>query len=231
MMMSVQNRLYDSIRVDKIREQCCLSVVESIVCVVTSVNQCRRRRVSTSDTLSGERAFRRCLSGSHLTSLLKRLYKPSNNVVPLITVDETSVKQLIDSPYTKLTRTTIIMFTTLEGISESQKQELIAGLATLLVGSAAEPELTAEKLQAVASASGNTLSPAMASLFASTVQEVKPYVMSPGGGGGGGGGGTFWFLSVKPSLIPASNHLRFHLNILLFQAAAKPAAGQRQQQR
>ena len=80
------------------------------------------------------------------------------------------------------------MFTTLEGISDAQKQELIAGLATLLVGSAAEPELTADKLQAVASASGNTLSPAMAALFASTVQEVKPYVMSPGGGGGGGGG-------------------------------------------
>lgn len=82
----------------------------------------------------------------------------------------------------------LIMFTTLEGISDSQKQELVAGLATLLVGSAAEPELTAEKLQAVASASGNSLSPAMATLFASTVQEVKPYVMSPGGGGGGGGG-------------------------------------------
>jgi ribosomal protein L12E/L44/L45/RPP1/RPP2 len=63
-------------------------------------------------------------------------------------------------------------------------------LATLLVGSASEPELTADKLQAVASASGNTLSPAMATLFASTVQEVKPYVMSPGGGGGGGGGGA-----------------------------------------
>jgi ribosomal protein L12E/L44/L45/RPP1/RPP2 len=81
------------------------------------------------------------------------------------------------------------MFTTLENISESQKQELIAGLATLLVGSAAEPELTADKLQAVAAASGNALSGELASLFASTVQKVKPYVMSPGGGGGGGGGG------------------------------------------
>lgn len=78
----------------------------------------------------------------------------------------------------------------LEGLSATQKDELVASLATLLVGSAAEPEITADKLQSVATAAGCSLSASMATLFASTVKDISKYMASPGGGGGGGGGGS-----------------------------------------
>lgn len=53
--------------------------------------------------------------------------------------------------------------------------------------------MTAEKLEAVAKASGNSLSPALASLFASAVEKsggIDKFCAAPGGGGGGGGGGA-----------------------------------------
>jgi hypothetical protein len=80
--------------------------------------------------------------------------------------------------------------TNLGELSAVRKEEMVAGLATLLLGSSADAELSAESLQAVAKASGNSLSDGMAGLFASTVKDVKAYVQSPGGGGGGGGGGA-----------------------------------------
>ena len=106
--------------------------------------------------------------------------------------------------------------TSLETLSANQKEELIASLAVLLVGSngnkaaakAAPVEgddeegadestgpvtMSMESIQAVASAAGCTVSPSVAKLFAQIATVVPggvaAYCMSPGGGGGGGGGG------------------------------------------
>jgi ribosomal protein L12E/L44/L45/RPP1/RPP2 len=83
------------------------------------------------------------------------------------------------------------MITGLSELTASQKDELVASLSYLLVGSAeSEDGVTADKLQSVASTAGNTLSPALATLFASVVGKAKKgvdgYCTSPGGGGGGG---------------------------------------------
>mmetsp|Transcript_9730 Transcript_9730/g.13756 ORF Transcript_9730/g.13756 Transcript_9730/m.13756 type:complete len:126 (-) Transcript_9730:1988-2365(-) len=81
-------------------------------------------------------------------------------------------------------------FTSLTDLSESKKQELVASLATLLVGSAAD-EISAESLSAVAEASGNSLSPSYASLFSSVASSaggIDKFCAAPGSGGGGGGG-------------------------------------------
>lgn len=81
----------------------------------------------------------------------------------------------------------------LDGLNDIQKEEMIASLAVFLVGSAAgdEAEMTAEKLQAVASSAGCSLSAPMATLFSSVASKVKggveSYKSAPGGGGGGGG--------------------------------------------
>ena len=105
--------------------------------------------------------------------------------------------------------------TSLETLSAGQKEELIASLAVLLVGSngnkaaaapapaddeegadevAAPVTMSMESIQAVASAAGCTVSPSVAKLFAQIVTVVPggvaAYCMSPGGGGGGGGGGA-----------------------------------------
>jgi len=77
-------------------------------------------------------------------------------------------------------------------LSEHQKSEMVASLAVLLVGSAEEPEMSSEKLQAVATAAGCSLSAPLASLFASVASATdvkKNYIVGPGGGGGSGGGG------------------------------------------
>lgn len=79
----------------------------------------------------------------------------------------------------------------LDALSAAQKEELIASLAVLLVGSADEPEMSSEKLQAVATAAGCSLPAPMASLFASVASATnvkESYYVGPGGGGGGGGG-------------------------------------------
>jgi hypothetical protein len=53
--------------------------------------------------------------------------------------------------------------------------------------------LTAESVQAVATASGNSVSDSMAALFATVVSNskdgMKTFTPPPGGGGGGDGGG------------------------------------------
>jgi len=71
------------------------------------------------------------------------------------------------------------------------KEELVASLCSLIVG--ATDEVTAEKLQAVADASGNSLSAPLATLFAKVLSSsptgIENFTPGPGGSGGGGGGG------------------------------------------
>ena len=64
-----------------------------------------------------------------------------------------------------------MVVSTLEGISDAQKQELVASLSAIVAGTAGA-EITAETLSAVATASGNDLSGAWASVFASAVAKV-----------------------------------------------------------
>ena len=82
--------------------------------------------------------------------------------------------------------------TSLSDLSESSKQELVASLAALVVGST-ENEVTSDALIAVAEASGNTLTGAWATLFANVVvkaEGIDKFCAAPGSGGGGGGGGS-----------------------------------------
>ena len=87
------------------------------------------------------------------------------------------------------------MITSLSELSDVQKEELVASLSVLLAGSAESEDgaISAETLQAVATASGNSLSPALATLYSSVASKcpggVKAYASAPGGGGGGGGSG------------------------------------------
>ena len=60
----------------------------------------------------------------------------------------------------------------LEGLSDAQKQELVASLSAIVVGSSGA-DVTAEALNAVATASGNSLSEAWASVFAGIVAKVR----------------------------------------------------------
>merc|ERR1712157_377419 len=79
----------------------------------------------------------------------------------------------------------------LENLSDAQKQELISSLSAIVVGSAGA-EVSAESLSAVATASGNELSGVWASVFASAVSkagDVNKFCLAPVAGGGGGGGG------------------------------------------
>lgn len=83
------------------------------------------------------------------------------------------------------------MYTSLTDLSDSQKEELIASLSALVVGSSGS-EVTADKLQAVATASGNSLSGSWATMFASVVNMaggIDRFCAAPGAGGGGGRGG------------------------------------------
>ena len=78
--------------------------------------------------------------------------------------------------------------TNLSEITDSQKQELVASLAALVVGDAAD-ECTAEAITAVAEASGNSIDASMAALFASVVGMaggIEKFCAAPGSGGGGG---------------------------------------------
>lgn len=78
-----------------------------------------------------------------------------------------------------------MVLTSLEGLSAVQKEELVASLACLLIG---DNELSAEKLSAVATASGNSISDAMAALYVSVVSKapkgIEAFSPAPGGGGG-----------------------------------------------
>ena len=60
----------------------------------------------------------------------------------------------------------------LEGLSDAQKQELVASLSAIVVGSSGG-DVTAEALNAVATASGCSLSEAWASVFAGAVAKVS----------------------------------------------------------
>jgi len=79
--------------------------------------------------------------------------------------------------------------TSLADITDAQKEELVSSLSCLVIGGG---DLTAESLQAVATASGNSVSDSMAALFANVVSKskdgMKTFTPPPGGGGGGGGG-------------------------------------------
>jgi ribosomal protein L12E/L44/L45/RPP1/RPP2 len=78
-----------------------------------------------------------------------------------------------------------MVLTTLEGLSAVQKEELVASLSCLLIGN---DELSAEKLSAVATASGNSVSDAMAALFVNVVGKatkgIEAFAPPPGGSGG-----------------------------------------------
>ena len=79
----------------------------------------------------------------------------------------------------------------LTDLSASQKEDLVASLASIVVGST-DGEMSADALSAVAKEAGCDLSGAMASLFASVVEKsggLEKFTLAPGGGGGGGGGG------------------------------------------
>jgi hypothetical protein len=80
--------------------------------------------------------------------------------------------------------------TSIADLTGAQKEELVASLSCLVVG---DNDLTAEKLSAVATASGNSLTDAMAALFATVVSKapkgMESFTPPPGGGGDGGGGG------------------------------------------
>ncbi len=65
-----------------------------------------------------------------------------------------------------------MVVSSLEGLSDAQKQELVASLSAIVVGSSGA-EVSAESLTAVATASGNSLSEAWASVFASAVEKVR----------------------------------------------------------
>mmetsp|Transcript_1262 Transcript_1262/g.2050 ORF Transcript_1262/g.2050 Transcript_1262/m.2050 type:complete len:125 (-) Transcript_1262:278-652(-) len=81
-------------------------------------------------------------------------------------------------------------FTSLSGLDDNTKQEFVASLSALIVGTAAAEDITGEKLEAVATASGNKLSAAYASLWASVLDKAggaESFCKGPGSGGGGGG--------------------------------------------
>lgn len=64
-----------------------------------------------------------------------------------------------------------MVVSSLADLSDAQKQELVASLSAIVVGSSGA-EVSAESLSAVATASGNSLSGAWASVFASAVGKV-----------------------------------------------------------
>mmetsp|Transcript_30925 Transcript_30925/g.29765 ORF Transcript_30925/g.29765 Transcript_30925/m.29765 type:complete len:122 (-) Transcript_30925:240-605(-) len=78
--------------------------------------------------------------------------------------------------------------TSLADLSDSQKQELVASLSSIVAGNSGK-DVTAESLAAIADASGNKLSGAWAALFADVVTKAKGldnFCAAPGSGGGGG---------------------------------------------
>jgi hypothetical protein len=80
-----------------------------------------------------------------------------------------------------------MVLTSIADLSEVQKEELVASLSCLVIG---DGEVSAEKLSAVATASGNKLSDALATLFSGVVTSaprgVDQFAPPPGGGDGSG---------------------------------------------
>lgn len=92
------------------------------------------------------------------------------------------------------------MISSLDDLSETQKSDMVAALSVFLAasGTPAEDEdlITPAKVQAIASASGNSMSESLATLYASVAAKapggvLEAYMPSPGGGGGGGYVRTF----------------------------------------
>jgi hypothetical protein len=85
------------------------------------------------------------------------------------------------------------MISSISELTDSQREELIASLSVLVVGSVVEDgEISAEALTAVAEASGNSLNSSLATLFSTVATKaggIKKFCAAPGSGGGGGGGG------------------------------------------
>lgn len=79
------------------------------------------------------------------------------------------------------------MFTSLSTLTDSQKQELVASLASILAASS-EGGVQADKLEAIATAAGCSLSGAYASLFAQVMSQGDLAKLCAGPGSGGGGG-------------------------------------------
>ena len=102
---------------------------------------------------------------------------------------------LVFCSLSKHTELTMAMITSLADLPDSQKAEMVASLATLLAGYG-EGDVDADKLVAIATASGNTLDSGLATIFATVAAKApggitEAYMPSPGGGGGGGGGGGY----------------------------------------
>merc|ERR1719215_2124505 len=80
--------------------------------------------------------------------------------------------------------------TSIADLSDAQKEELVASLSCLVIG---EGEVSAEKISAVATASGNSVSDALAAVFATVVaaapKGIESFTPPPGGGGGGAAAG------------------------------------------
>jgi ribosomal protein L12E/L44/L45/RPP1/RPP2 len=82
-----------------------------------------------------------------------------------------------------------MVLTDLTTLSDAQKQELVASLSAIVVGSAAD-DVTADAISAVAEASGNSIDASYAALFSSVVAMaggLDKFCAAPGSGGGGGG--------------------------------------------
>ena len=70
----------------------------------------------------------------------------------------------------------MVSFSSLDELSDAQKQELVASLSSIVVGTSGA-DVTADALSAVATASGNDLSAAWASVFASAVSKVREFAL------------------------------------------------------
>ncbi|CAM9488480.1 unnamed protein product [Heterosigma akashiwo] len=74
-------------------------------------------------------------------------------------------------------------------LSGAAKEELVVSLASLVVADS-DADLSAENLEAVIKASGNSVASYWTSLFASFLEKsegVEKFCAGPGAGGGGGG--------------------------------------------
>ena len=73
----------------------------------------------------------------------------------------------------------------------NDKDQLVAGLAAMVVGECGD--MSAASMEAVATASGNNLGKGFAEIFAKTIgaqeEGLDKFCPKPGAGGGGGGGG------------------------------------------
>jgi ribosomal protein L12E/L44/L45/RPP1/RPP2 len=72
----------------------------------------------------------------------------------------------------------------------NDKAQLVAGLASLLVGDCGD--FSAEKMSAAVTASGNVLDSSFVNVFSTAVEKmgIEKFIPAGGGGGGGGGGGA-----------------------------------------